>query len=83
MPDFAYQVLGWTLLKSSGGYLDFLPKNYSGSITHPYNTMMVLKVEKYPNVSYLTKAITTETSQSSQFSLTVDVNFPRNSIIIT
>jgi hypothetical protein len=31
----------------------------------------------------LTKAITTETSQSSQFSLTVDVNFPRNSIIIT
>jgi len=42
-----------------------------------------LKVEKYPKVSYLTKAITTETSQSSQSSLTVDVNLPRNSMIIT
>jgi hypothetical protein len=31
----------------------------------------------------LTKAIPIETSQSSQLSLTVDVNFPRNSIIIT
>ena len=83
MSDSSYQVVAWTLLRSLGGYLDFLPKNYSGSITHTYNTMMVLKVEKYPKVSYLTKAITTETSQSSQSSLTVDVNFPRNSIIIT
>ena len=83
MSDSSYQVVAWTLLRSLGGYLDFRPKK----LFRKHNTYLQhndgLKVEKYPKVSYLTKAITTETSQSSQSSLTVDVNFPRNSIIIT